>query len=663
MTLTLQSVSELMNKQSWQIPTKHWTGARKRLWESRAVWLTAPIVAGLVLSLRSLGWLQPYTWMALDQFFRSRPVEPADSRIVIVEIAETDLRQLKRWPIEDATLARVLQKVRQKKPSVIGLDLHRDFPIEPGYQSLVEVFKTTPNLIGIEKRGGREDVPVAPPPALKALGQVACNDIVMDQDGKIRRGLLYWTSPDGKDFQECLGMRLALEYLAIQKVPAEAESGTGYLKLGKTIFRPFKGNDGGYVQADAGGYQTILNFRGASGTFRRISIMDVLQDKVPTELIRDRIVLIGPTAYSIKDLFHTPYSGNSLTTPETMAGVEIQANIASQVISSALEDRSLIQVWPEPADWLWVLFWAFVGAALGWIPRSLRWAIASMIVALGSLVLICYAAFLAGWWIPLIPPSLALMSAAGILTTYIAYLERAERRTIMNIFGRHVTPEIAETIWRDRNQLLRQGRLLGQQMTATVLFTDLKDFSSVSERIPPEDLMFWLNEYMEAMSQVILEHGGIVDKFIGDSIMAVFGVPIPRTTLPAIAQDAYQAISCAIQMATVLEALNAKWAGQDRPTTSMRVGISTGTVVTGSLGGQQRIDYTTIGDCVNVASRLEGFDKTLSPGLCRILISESTYQYVQDQFPIQFIATVQLKGRSQITKIYQILLKSLQNPL
>lgn len=643
------------------MPTKSWIGARKRLWESRAVWLTAPIVAGLVLSLRSLGWLQPYSWMALDQFFRSRPAEAPDPRIVIVEIAETDLRQLKRWPIDDATLAKALQKIRQKKPAVIGLDLHRDFPIEPGYQSLVNVFRTTPNLIGIEKRGGREDVPVAPPPILKALGQVSCNDIVMDQDGKIRRGLLYWTSPDGQDSQECLGMRLALDYLAAQKVNPEAEAGTGYLKLGNAIFRPFKGNDGGYAQADAGGYQTILNFRGAAGTFRRVSVMDVLQDKVSAEVIRDRIVLIGPTAYSIKDLFHTPYSGNSLTTPETMSGVEIQANIASQVISSALADRSAIQVWPQSGEWLWVVLWAFIGAALGWAPRSLRWAIASMIVALGSLVLICYAAFLAGWWLPLVTPALALMSAAGILTTYVAYLERAERRTIMTIFGRHVTPEIAEAIWRDRNQILRQGRLLGRQMTATVLFTDLKDFSSVSERIPPEHLMAWLNEYMEAMTQVVLEHGGIVDKFIGDSIMAVFGVPIPRTTPAAIAQDAYQAISCAIQMASTLEALNAKWANQERPTTSMRVGIATGPVVTGSLGGQQRIDYTTIGDCVNVASRLEGYDKTLSPGLCRILISETTYEYVQDQVPIQFIATVQLKGRSQTTKIYQILLKSLHN--
>ncbi len=651
-----------MNK-PWQISTQRWTGARKRLWESRAFWVTAPVVAGLVLSLRSLGWLQPYSWMALDQFFRSRPAEATDPRIVIVEIAETDLRQLKRWPIDDDTLAKILKKVRQDNPSVIGLDLHRDFPIEPGYQFLTEVFKTTPNLIGIEKRGGREDVPVAPPPALKALGQVACNDIVMDQDGKIRRGLLYWTSPDGKDFQECLGLRVALDYLATQKVTPDAEAGTGYLKLGKAIFRPFKGSDGGYVQADAGGYQTILNFRGAVGTFRRISVMDVLQDKVPVEVMRDRIVLIGPTAYSLKDLFHTPYSGNSLTTPETMPGVEIQANIASQVISSALEGRSAIQVWPEPAEWVWVLLWAFVGAALGWVPRSLRWAIVSMIMALGGLVIICYGAFLGGWWLPLIPPALAMMSTTGILTTYIAYLERAERRTIMNIFGRHVTPEIAEAIWRDRNQILRQGRLVGRQMTATILFTDLKDFSSVSERIPPDQLMSWLNEYMEAMTQVVLEHGGIVDKFIGDSIMAVFGVPIPRTTPAAIAQDAHRAIQCAIQMASILEALNTKWASQDRPTTSMRVGISTGPVVTGSLGGQQRIDYTTIGDCVNVASRLEGYDKTLSPGLCRILISETTYEYVQDQFPIQFIATVQLKGRSQTTRIYQILLKSLQNTL
>ncbi len=234
-----------------------------------------------------------------------------------------------------------------------------------------------------------------------------------------------------------------------------------------------------------------------------------------------------------------------------------------------------------------------------------------MVVAEGSLLFGCYAAFLGGWWIPVVPPALALAVSAIVLTAYIANREQEDRQTIMSLFRRHVTAEIAEAIWHDRYQILNAGRLIGRRMTATVLFTDLKDFSGITVRTDPEVLMTWLNEYMEAMSQIVLTNGGIVDKFIGDSIMAVFGVPIARTSPEAIAKDAQQAVSSAVQMAATLRALNLKWENEELPTTSMRIGISTGTVVTGSLGGDQRLDYTTIGDSVNVASRLESYDKSL----------------------------------------------------
>lgn len=123
----------------------------------------------------------------------------------------------------------------------------------------------------------------------------------------------------------------------------------------------------------------------------------------------------------------------------------------------------------------------------------------------------------------------------------------------MNLFGRHVNPEIAQAIWRDRHLLLKQGRLLGRKMTATVLFKDLKDFSSIAEHTDPEVLMCWLNEYMQAMAQLVLDRGGVVDKFIGDSVMAVFGVPLPRVTPLAIAADATAAVSCALAMAATPE--------------------------------------------------------------------------------------------------------------
>jgi adenylate cyclase len=278
------------------------------------------------------------------------------------------------------------------------------------------------------------------------------------------------------------------------------------------------------------------------------------------------------------------------------------------------------------------------------------------VVAVVGLSGISYLLFLNNWWIPVVPPLIALIGSATVILGYIAQLERQDRQTVMNLFGRHVSPAIARTIWRNRRELLKEGRLLGRQMTATVLFADLKGFTTIAEQTDPETLMCWLNEYMGAMVGVVRNHGGIVDKFIGDAIMAVFGVPIGRTTPEEIAKDAIAAVRCAQVMASTLTTLNRQWRIQGRPTAAMRVGIATGTVVTGSLGSSQRLDYTTIGDSVNVAARLESYMKSVDSGICRILINKETYQHIQGQFPTKFISEEQLKGRKQPTEIYQVLL-------
>ncbi len=622
--------------------------------------MTAPGVAGVLLLIRLLGWMQVLEWMAFDQFFRWRPPEPADPRVVIVGVTEQDLNQLQRWPTDDATLATAIAQIQAQQPRAIGLDLYRNFPIDPGYADLEQLYKRSPNLIGITKKGGsNQQGRVDPPAVLQNLGQVAANDVMIDGDGKIRRGLLYWTSEDG-DALESLGFRLALIYLAakgIQPQPGSTASNPP-LKLGNAVFPFVEPNDGSYVNADAGGYQMILNWRGPAGSFHTVSLTDVLQGRVPAETFRDRVVLLGTTAESLKDLFYTPYSGTSITTPEKMAGVEIQATIASQVISAALTNRPLIQVWSDWAELSWIVGWSTVGAVVAWILRAPEKSIIALSLLEGTLIVGAYLAFLQGWWIPVAPAAIAVASSAIAITGYIASVERRDRQTIMTLFGKHVTPKIADIIWHDRHRLISKGRLMGRKMTATVLFSDLQDFSSIAEQLDPESLMSWLNECMDAMSKLVLSHDGVVDKFIGDAVMAVFGVPIAHTNREEIAQDVQNAILCAIEMGKTLQELNRKWQAQGRPTTAMRIGISTGTVITGSLGGQQRLDYTTLGDSVNVAARLESYDKSVGTGICRILISEDTYRYIQGQFATQFIGTVQLKGRQQPTNIYQVLLES-----
>jgi len=646
-----------------------WTKLGQQLWEWRGVIITAPGVAGLVIVLRIAGFLQSLELSALDLSFRLRPLEPVDPRIVIVGIGDSDIEQVGEWHISDAVVAQLLEKLKKQQPRAIGLDLFRNVPLEPGYQALTQVFASTPNLIGIEKKIGDSNNPaIAPNPLLSQRGQVASVDVVVDPDNKIRRGMLYVT-PDQGEPVASLGLTLALMYLEAEGITPQPTA--IHLQLGQAAFVPFEANDGGYIGADAGGYQILLNFRGPAQSFRTVSMIDILEDRVPPDLVRDRIVFIGATASKLRDVFETPYTGSLSAAPQQTPGVEVQANLTSQILSAVLEGRPLIKVWSEPLEWLWIFGWSGIGATLSWTsryareakrspPRSIdleKSAFVSTLLAGGSLFGSCYFAFLGGWWIPVVPPALALISSAIVITGYISNLERQDRQTVMQLFGRHVSPAIAEAIWRDRHLLLKEGRLLGRRMTATVLFTDIKDFSSIAEHTDPEVLMCWLNEYMEAMAQLVLEHGGVVDKFIGDSVMAVFGVPIPRTTPEAIASDAQQAVCCALAMATTLSSLNHKWQFQGHPSAAMRVGIATGTVVVGSLGSSQRLDYTTIGDSVNVASRLESYDKSIGSSVCRILINEATYRHIQGKIPTQLLGSVLLKGREQPAAIYQVLVE------
>lgn len=632
-----------------------------------ALWGTAPTIAIGIIALRLLGWLQPIEWMALDQFFRMRPREAIDERVVIVGISESDLQSLERYPIDDKALADLINTIKKQQPRAIGLDLFRDFPVEPGNKELNQVFKTTPNLIGIEKLSGdRDRSSVNPSQVLKALGQTSSNNILIDGDGKLRRAMMYWTTPDGSKSLASLGLRLALIYLEKDGItPIAADATNPALKLNRSIFPIFEAYDGSYINADAGGYQILLNYRGASRSFRTYSMQDL--KTLPSNALKDKIVLVGTTAESLKDIFYTPYSDNTLTSPEKTYGVEIHANLISQILSAALNDRPQLQVWTDPpkmiygiplVDWrehLWIFGWACIGSAIAWFIRSPRLAILAISLSEGALLLLTYYAFLQGWWIPLVPPALAVGMGAMVLTGYAASQERTDRKAMMNLFGRYVSPKVAEIIWADRDQLIANGHVKGRKMAVTVLFTDIKDFSSISEKTDPEDLMEWLNEYMSAMTQVTIEHGAVIDKFIGDAIMALFGVPLSRETQAQINQDAESAIRCAIDMGKALEELNQRWRIAGKPMIQMRIGIATGTAVTGSLGGHQRMDFTAIGDTVNIAARLESYDKSIEGGICRILISDTTQKCTDGLFSSKFIGAVQLKGREQSTDVYQIL--------
>ncbi|MBW4561827.1 MAG: adenylate/guanylate cyclase domain-containing protein [Mojavia pulchra JT2-VF2] len=619
---------------------------KQQIWQWRGVLLAVPNVTALVIALRFTGLLQLLELAALDQFFLLRPRESIDERIVIVEVNEPDIRKLNQWPISDGVLAKILENLKQQQPRAIGLDIYRDLPVNPGHQDLVKVFKTTPNLIGVQKVSHKSDsFPVEPAPELKQRNQIGANDLPLDGDGKIRRGLLYAGLKDGNSL-ESFGLKLALLYLKAEGITEKpAATNPNFLQLGKGIFPTFEANDGGYIGADASSYQVLLNYRGPINRFPKLSINDVLENRISPGLMQGKIVLIGSTAESLKDLFWTPYSSNLFNAPERMAGVAIHANLISQILSSALEGRPQIKPLPEPIEWLWILFWSIVGATLCWQQRHsssdkrklslIANSTGGIFVAGGCLVGTSYVAFLCAWWFPVVPPLLALTGSAIAVTQYIARSAAEMRRT----FGRYVTDEVVANLLETPSGL----KLGGERKKVTVLMSDLRGFSAVSERLAPEQVVAILNVYLGAMADVINQYNGTINEFIGDGIFVMFGAPVSRE------DDSQRAIACAIAMQLAMKPVNEHNQQMNLPTLEMGIGIHTGEVVAGNVGSQKRAKYSVVGSHVNLTARIESY--TVGG---QILISEETLKDANIDLRINGELRVEPKGIKAPITIYDI---------
>ena len=558
----------------------------------------------------------------------------------------------------DERLAQVLDRIAQARPRAIGLDIFRDIPVPPGGEELAKVLQHNPNIIAIMKFGNGRDRTVPPPPVLENTEQVGANDIVVDPDGVVRRGLLFLD--DGKTTAYTFALRLALLYLQAEGVvPQPDPLNPQYLRLGPTTIRPFAAYDGAYIGADARGYQFLLDFKGAQWPFRSFSLTALLSGAVAPEALKDKIVLLGVTAESVKDFFSTPYSHGLLAEQQT-SGIATQAHIVSQLLRLSLGNAAPLRTATEWQEWTWVLLWSILGSLIGLRMRS-PWRFALGLTGILLFLSLLVASVLwRGWWIPLVPPILATSVAAAIVTAYMSQQERAQRTLLMQLFSRHVSPEIAETLWQRRAELLDEGRLRPQRAVVTVLFTDLRGFTTVSEKMDEETLMGWLNTYLEAVVQLVITHGGVIDDYAGDGLKADFGVPLPRTTEAEIAQDAVNAVHCALAIEETVQRLNALWQERALPVIGMRLGIFTGPVVAGSLGSTQRLKYTTVGDTVNTAARLESLAQDgdglgVAPGQCRILIGEATLHYLGQQFVTQRVGDVSLKGKEQKIIVHRVL--------
>lgn len=606
-------------------------------------------ITATLLGVRHLGGLQPLELIAFDHLVRLRSKETApDTRILAIAITEQDIRTQKKWPLSDRVVAQMLQKLQAMQPAAIGLDLYRDIPIEPGHNELVAQLKQ-PNVIAIQNI---DSITGTPAPPEVSPEQIGFNDLPIDPDNVVRRSILF--AENEKDFLYSFSLRLALAYLEQQGISLQdSPTHPGSPQLGKAVFLQLQPNSGGYQTIETGGYQFLLNYRSPEHGARQVSLSDLLNGSLDPNWVKGKIVIIGSTAPSLKDAFLTPYSP-ALQKNYKMPGVLIHSQMVSQILDAATGNRPLFWFWPEWAEIVWILGWMVMGGILGratFHPLRLSIGFAGGLVAC---TLTCFYLFTSGGWVPLAAPALGFALMTGTVVSYRAYQAHQKQQIVMKLLGQNTSPQIAQELWQRRDRLLKSGKLPGIRLTATMMFADIKDFSTISEQMTPEELLEWLNEFLGVITQEVIQRQGIINKFTGDGFMAVFGVPTCRLEMREVEEDARAAVKCALAISDRLEEMNQNWKCRGLPVIQMRVGMFTGPIVAGSLGGKDRLEYGVIGDSVNIASRLESCEKHRQPTDCRILIGHETFVYIQEQFEVESWGPLALKGKQQMVDVYRV---------
>ena len=768
--------------------------AKGNRWRDSVLSVLMVMVAVIILEYQ--GMFQLLEWATLDNYFRLRPPEAPETRIVLVTIDEDDLRELGGWPISDRILAQTIANLAATNPAIIGLNIYRDLPVSPGSEELDQRMETLPNLIGVHKLIG---APVAPPPILAERGLIGFADLVRDQDGKIRRSLL--SHPDAEDqIQLSFAAQVSLFYLQ-QEHQLEltvVDPQRSIMELGQARFIPLRGGESGYGQTNAGGYQILANYRGGREQFVSISIQDVLAHRFSPEALNNKIVLIGTVAQSLQQSVDTPYS--AADSKSASSSLVVQGNFISEIIRAALEGRPLLRWISGWQEVLWTLVWAVSGVIvshrllgerqLSRQSRTLRWLwLGGTLVLTGSLpVLLSYLLFLVGWWLPVIAPIVALFGT-GLITATGLIRERqyeSDRRLLQflealpvgicvlnhdgtvhyanamadQILGQIGVPGSCDEVrqapaayiagtdqpfpleqtpaWRalqgkhsQANALdvelggkrlplemwgapifSRQGHVTfavvafqditsrrqadAEQQRATrelfqlnqdldkalnmevqlmdaaarfvpheflsflgyeslvdvkvgqavekemsILFSDIRDFTTLSEGMSLADNFKFINAYLSRMEPAIAKNKGFIDKYIGDAIMALFG------------GGADDAVRAAIAMLDCLTEYNETRQRPGRLPLSIGIGINTGSLMLGTVGGESHLDTTVISDAVNLASRIEGLTKIYGTPL---LISHGTFLQLEDtnNYMIRLIDRVSVKGKSEKVSVFEV---------
>ncbi len=455
-------------------------------------------------------------------------------------------------------------------------------------------------------------------------------NISPDPDGTLRHALLAIRYRN-LDFFPPLALQVIREY---EKIPDQeialyiAENGLESIQFGQRVLRPSRNGT------------AIINYAGPYETYSHYSMWDVMSGALPPQTFKDKIVLVGPAATAIGDLRNTPFEGG-----EAYMGVEVHANIIDNILHSNEKGRGFLTRGFDE-EMIDIGFILLFGLIFGFLFSRVQplYSTITLLVALATFAWFVYYSFAQhGRWLSFVIPAGTLVANYAAITSYRMIFEEQEKRRIRKSFSQYLSPGVIGLIEKDPQKYIRPG---GEMKDLTVMFSDIRGFTTISEGLTPDELVRLLNEYLGTMTDVLFATNGTLDKYIGDAIMAFWGSPYPQE------DHAFRGCTCALQMVRALAKLNDKWRGEGRPPIAIGVGLNTGPVNVGNMGSDKRLAWTVMGDNVNLASRLEGITKQYQT---QIVISEATYIQIAQQFVCRELDKIKVKGKNQPVNIYELL--------
>ncbi len=382
-----------------------------------------------------------------------------------------------------------------------------------------------------------------------------------------------------------------------------------------------------------------IKFHGGAYSYPVYSFTDVMNDRVDRNIFKNKIVLVARTADTFHDVFYVPTS-NGIPMP----GVEIHANAIQTIL-----DQDFLRDQSRAMQMLTIFIVALISCIacmyLGIIP-----SVVYVIAGSFGYYLIAKFSFDKGIIIDMIYSYIAIILAFISIYLYKYFTEMRTKEQIQKLFAGYVNPYIVEKICENPEKV----ELDGENREITIFFSDIKNFTHISEQLKPEETVNLMSEYFAEMSAIIINNNGVVDKFIGDGIMAFFGAPLD------LADHACFACKASLEMQKVLKILNEKWEKEQKPRIEVRIGLNTGKAVVGTIGPRMKMEYTAIGDNVNLASRLEGINKQYGTHLC---VSEFTYEKAKDKFEFRKLDKIRVKGKDNPIVIYELIGENLPSQI